>query len=170
MKPKIQISKLDAAKRQLETAVKLYFNDLDPVSIHTLSFAAHSILSDLNKKSSGTPFILDFINLVKKEYRSEVRKKVNNAKNFFKHADRDPYSNIEFYVELNEFILFDACEGYQILTNEKVPPFIIYRGWFNYIHPIVDYKDNRREILKNEYGNNKLKFYTELLAGSGIIK
>jgi hypothetical protein len=30
-----KVSKLDAAKRQLETAIRLYFSDGDPVSIHT---------------------------------------------------------------------------------------------------------------------------------------
>jgi len=29
----LKVSKLDVARRQLETAVKLYFNDADPVSI-----------------------------------------------------------------------------------------------------------------------------------------
>ena len=40
----MNISKLDAAKRQLETAVELFFNHKDPVSIHTLTRAVHEIL------------------------------------------------------------------------------------------------------------------------------
>jgi len=43
IKPKLKISKLDAAKRQLETAIRLYFNEADPVSVHTLAGAAHTI-------------------------------------------------------------------------------------------------------------------------------
>ena len=41
------ISKLDAAKRQLEMAIKLYFNDDDPISIHTLASASEEILMKL---------------------------------------------------------------------------------------------------------------------------
>jgi hypothetical protein len=52
---KIEISKLDAAKRQLKTAINLYFSYGDPVSIHTLASAAREILYDLNKKHSGMP-------------------------------------------------------------------------------------------------------------------
>jgi hypothetical protein len=33
---KVRVTKLDAAKKQLETAIMLYFHDGDPVSIHTL--------------------------------------------------------------------------------------------------------------------------------------
>jgi hypothetical protein len=30
----LQVSKLDAARRQVETAIRLYFAEADPVSIH----------------------------------------------------------------------------------------------------------------------------------------
>lgn len=74
IKPKLKISKLDAAKRQLETAIRLYFNEADPISIHTLAGAAHTILSDINKKYGGRP-MLDSDYLIKDEYKKEFRKK-----------------------------------------------------------------------------------------------
>jgi len=40
-------SKLDAATRQLHMAIRLYFQDADPLAIHTLAGAAHGILADL---------------------------------------------------------------------------------------------------------------------------
>jgi hypothetical protein len=46
----IKISKLDAARRQLDTAIELWFHDGDPISIHTLTSAAFEIIQDLNKK------------------------------------------------------------------------------------------------------------------------
>ena len=33
----IKVSKMDAAKRQLDTAIALWFAEKDPVSIHALS-------------------------------------------------------------------------------------------------------------------------------------
>ena len=35
--PNVEISKLDAAKRQLDMAISLFFKIADPVSIHTLT-------------------------------------------------------------------------------------------------------------------------------------
>ncbi len=49
---KIKISKLDAARRQLITAIRLYFNHGDIVSVHTLSAAAFKTTQDIG----GQPF------------------------------------------------------------------------------------------------------------------
>ncbi len=46
----LEISKLDAAKRQLDTAIRLYFCDGDPVSIHTLAAASYNILRDVTEQ------------------------------------------------------------------------------------------------------------------------
>jgi hypothetical protein len=50
---KIKISKLDAARRQLDTAIRLYFMEGDPVSVHTLAAAAFEILKDLVRSGQG---------------------------------------------------------------------------------------------------------------------
>ena len=50
---KVRVTKLDAAKKQLETAIMLYFHDGDPVSIHTLCCAAYSVIHTLNKKRNN---------------------------------------------------------------------------------------------------------------------
>jgi hypothetical protein len=50
--PIIHISKFDAAKRQLETAIRLWFHSGDPVSVHTLAAASHQLLHDLGNLCS----------------------------------------------------------------------------------------------------------------------
>lgn len=46
----IHLSKIEAAKRQLDRAIRLLFNDCDPVAVHTLVGAASVIISDLVDK------------------------------------------------------------------------------------------------------------------------
>lgn len=41
---KLTITKLDAARRQLHTAIVLWFNDGDPISTHTLASAAYEVV------------------------------------------------------------------------------------------------------------------------------
>ena len=53
LKQKLRLTKLDAARRQLETAVRLYFHEGDPVSTHTLAAAAYNVLRALNKRQGG---------------------------------------------------------------------------------------------------------------------
>jgi len=54
--PTLHINKLDAAKRQLRAAIRLWFDDGDPVAIHTLAHASHEIIHSLFKKKG----LLDF--------------------------------------------------------------------------------------------------------------
>ena len=49
----LPVSKFDAARRQLETAIRLYFFQGDPISIHTLASAAAQILHDLSRHRGG---------------------------------------------------------------------------------------------------------------------
>ena len=49
----MQLSKLEAARRQLETAIKLYFEYGDEVSIHALAAAAYSLIRDINEHRGG---------------------------------------------------------------------------------------------------------------------
>ncbi len=48
--PTIRVSKLNAARRQLNCALELWFSDKDEVSVHTLAAAAHQIIYDISKK------------------------------------------------------------------------------------------------------------------------
>jgi hypothetical protein len=43
--PKVAITKLEAARRQLRVAISLWFQDGDEVSIHTLACTAHEIIN-----------------------------------------------------------------------------------------------------------------------------
>jgi len=51
----LHLTKLEVAKRQLETAVVLYFHESDPVSIHTLTAASYEVLGDLSKRAGQLP-------------------------------------------------------------------------------------------------------------------
>jgi hypothetical protein len=49
----MKISKLDAAQRQMDAAIFIYFHDVDPVSVHTLVGAAHILLTDLSSEATS---------------------------------------------------------------------------------------------------------------------
>ena len=46
----IRLNKIDAARRQLKVAIRLLFDDEDPVAVHTLVGAASVIITDLVEK------------------------------------------------------------------------------------------------------------------------
>lgn len=128
---KIKVSKLDATRRQLETAVRLYFSEADPVSIHTLVSAAYQVLSDVNKAHGGSPMLKEQIpTWVRPDATDEAKRRLNEAANFFKHADRDHDEVLEFAEEPTELLLYDAVRKYRELTGETVPVLGVYDAWF----------------------------------------
>ena len=98
---KIRVPKLDAAKRQLHTAIQLWFEDGDPVSIHTLVSAAHEIIHTLFKRKGLKGLLFDNPD-IPAQVRSEFAQAIKSAANAFKHARDDPTGTTEFAPVLNE--------------------------------------------------------------------
>ena len=70
--PKMYVSKLDAAKRQLDIAINLFFKNSDPISIHTLTAAAYEILAVI-AKHENIQTIIKNNPLIKKEHQKESK-------------------------------------------------------------------------------------------------
>lgn len=136
MRKVITVSKLDAVKRQLETAVHLYFLSRDPISIHTRTAAAYGILKALNKHRSGKNMLMDEIvsAYTKPGFEKEVYRKLHEAENFFKHADRDPESTLEFCPDATEMVLWQGCVKYSELSGEQTPTLQAMNGWVQINH------------------------------------
>lgn len=113
----IEIAKLDAAKRQINMAIKLMFQDGDPVCIHTLAAAGNRVIQDICEARGD----VEEYNKVDSMWNSPAEKKEylryqNTAANFFKHAEKDPEpeSTIQLNMEITDLLIFGAsfwCRG-----------------------------------------------------------
>jgi hypothetical protein len=131
------ISKTEAARRQLEIAINLYFYDPDFVSVHTLAAAAFRLLRDVCGHRQLSPITIrdHLLERVQPEHRSVVLRKLTEAENFFKHADRDADATLEFNPGQTEFILWDASMTYSVLTGDTPPVLGAYTAWHIIQHP-----------------------------------
>ena len=170
MPPSLTISKLDAAKRQLETAIRIYFYSGDPVSLHTLTAAAYNVVRDLNEKRGGAPMVIKerMFEFVRPECQKELREKINEAENFFKHADRDHSATLEFHPNSTELLIFDACSKYVELSGEFPPLFQILNGWMMITHEEIfnlpdDQKKKLREAAKTFTAAGKVAYFNDML-------
>jgi hypothetical protein len=130
MDEKLLVTKLDAGKRQLETAVILYFNYGEPVSIHTLAAAAYAVLRDLNQKRGGELMLKDMWQLLEAPLAKEFKRYINQPDNFFKHADNDPDGTQELDPRWSQALLFEAARKYSELTGEMPPILSLFLIWF----------------------------------------
>ena len=144
------ISKIDAAKRQLDVAIRLFLNNGDIVAIHTLTAAAYNILRDLSNLQSKPVLIKEkMLEMVKSQHKKMVRNGINEAENFFKHADEDSNKLLKFNPNGTEFLLWDACVIYHSLTSEKTPLMSAFNMWFFTKHTdVLQDGEMKAEITK----------------------
>jgi hypothetical protein len=143
-KTMLQISKTEAARRQLETAIRLWFFDGEPVSIHTLAAAAHQLVHDLGK-SQGITAVLRELADVRPGCKKELKAMVAQYENFFKHADHDPAALLDFHPETTEFYIGDAVVAYERLTGERPHIFRTFLFWMMMKHPELGVVESRAQ-------------------------
>jgi hypothetical protein len=162
----LKLSKVDVVEKQLETAISLYFDYSDPISIHSLTCAAHGILSDLNRKNKrGTMIVSDI--LIADEYKKEWNNRLRRLQNFFKHANRDSTESIDFDPEITQYFIFDTVLKYHELTGEIPNYFAIFKSWFmaqNLEIFIMSEKDKAlTRKIASKYGENRKLFFHDML-------
>jgi hypothetical protein len=146
----INVSKIEAAQRQLDTAIALWFEEGDEISIHTLAGASHQIIHDLNSKAGGPDLIYDSLNF-KDEFRRDAVALLKSGINFFKHADRDPDPALQckFHTSLSELFMLFSIFGLEHMKIERTPAEYCYISWHFVHHP-----EELTEQGKRIYGDN----------------
>jgi hypothetical protein len=140
------VSKLDAAKRQLKVAVRLFFERKDLIAIHTLAAAAQEILIDLGRPQ-GIKSIFKGSTYLKPEYQKEFEALFRGAQNFFKHADRDPEEKLKFYFKATKFFILDAAILYKTITNTTCPEIVGFMSWISVKHPHLLFDGPYKDIV-----------------------
>jgi hypothetical protein len=106
--PTVTFTKLDIARRQINTAVWLWFNGADIVSVHTLAAAAHRIVLGLSGNPEVIPLPFDAANLP----AGLTTKMFAKAQSFLGPAPEDPDKIIELNPILTELYLFLVISAY----------------------------------------------------------
>ncbi|RSZ24084.1 hypothetical protein EJO66_32160 [Variovorax beijingensis] len=171
----LSLSKFDAAERQLLLAIRLFFAEEDPVSIHTLAESAGQVLHDVGKDLGVVSLVRDY-ELILPEKKRDWLAAIFKARNFFKHADKDPNGILEFRPSTNDFSLIDAVGMYSSLKQRFAPETIVFLMWFAVRYPeLVVEESDLGQIVKKfatngitpdaEKKENFLKMIGEIRSG-----
>jgi hypothetical protein len=153
----IKVNKIEAAQRQIDTAIRLLFDNEDPTVIHTLSMAGFRILRDLAKQQNSN-LSKSEQSLIKPGMEGKFWGSMQSFANFLKHAEKDPdgiIDNIE--EEVNDSILLLASLYYQDLGYQFTPEMLALISWHSAIHP---------DFIQNYASNN---FQTQINAVRGFV-
>jgi hypothetical protein len=180
------VTKLDAAKRQLRTAIELWFADADPVSVHTLAAAAHEIVHTLYRRKGLSGLMFDSP-LIRDDMRSEFARRVKAISTFFKHAQRDADETLSFNPVANETHMLFATyglhlmgESHEITEKALIAWFMLHepqffeRNVFAQFPPIEGIESFRNasrkqffEIFKLAYRDGHPVTHTEIIQAIG---
>ena len=132
----IRLNKPEAARRQIDAAIRLLFSGEDPAAIHTLAMAGFQILRDLVSKKNVSVMEQYFDAIIKPGMKGAFWSSVGSLANFLKHADRDP-DKIHDGIEecANDAVLFVACTYYHDLGYSFTPEMWAMLFWFRALHP-----------------------------------
>jgi hypothetical protein len=183
----IMITKTDAAERQLNTAIRLFFENRDHLSSYALAVASREItdaviqsryreLYQRELARVGDPLKVPLSHrkvleiLVKPEFYKDFLKLEHKWQNFLKHADKDPDAEIEpFRTKSLALVIILAIKNYVLLTQHWTTEMAVFFTWFAIAEPQLvksvpeDVTFNkaidemRRFILDDPYDRETLK-------------
>lgn len=167
----LTINKLGAAESQLKEAIRLFFEERDPVSIHTLASAALQILHDHFDEEGIRKHQL----LFHPKYISNktIVKQLRKASNFFKHAEKDIEAEIEFDPKDSEFDIAAAIRCIKKIKGTKytfsIAEFHAFDIWFGVQGPFK-YSDPQYETFKNHQKVDYLKVIEVFRSNPEIVE
>ena len=117
IKPRlVRLTKLEAARRQIESAIWLWFVGDDHVSVHALAAAAHRLLLELAalRETAAWPYSATYLST------SPVKDRHTNsddAVTFFNYGKED--ESYQLSEQWTELYLFDAVMAYSGLADDR---------------------------------------------------
>lgn len=144
----MMITKIEAAEKEIDTAIKLFFENIDHISAYVLAAEALEVTNDLCKKDEDEIYRSELARLgcpqkvrlsfryemqlhIKPEYLKDAFKSIRKDQNFLKHADRDHDRSIqEISIEKLIFLIFWAVQNFRLLENRITIAMSIFLLWF----------------------------------------
>ena len=154
---------MEAAETQLETAIKLFFENRDHLSCLTLAAASREITDDLCEKQKeviykaelerlGDPqkvrlsFQEELKILIKPEHLKDAMDLFRKPQNFLKHADRDHDQTLESVSARQlAFDIMFATRNFLLLGGKLSPAMSVFYCWFGATNPSVMAESSKTE-------------------------
>ncbi|OWK20882.1 hypothetical protein AJ88_25115 [Mesorhizobium amorphae CCBAU 01583] len=149
---RMPITKTEGARRQLETAIDLYFENGDSLSIHTLAFAVLKVLFDIYPHRNGDGFAAQLDAVLK----NEGWRAMSGVANFLKHADKDPDAFLlSHHPQQAMSIIVFAVILYRRVAGEMSKKMMAFDCWVEFLMGeeelgIAEVDENEERVARNK--------------------
>ena len=138
----MKLDKTEIARRQLGTALAMFLEDSDPVSVNTLACAGCEIAEYLTRKAGEEPFSTHALLTFPDLNIDKIRQLQNQYWNAFKHAqtrggiEREDSELLErFGDEVNDHTLFVGWHDYMLAVGALPMEAQIFQAWYFALYP-----------------------------------
>lgn len=160
------ISKTVAAERQLNTAIRLFFENRDNLSSYALAVASREIMDDLIQNRSTELYQQELTRVgdpqkvwlsykdemqirIKPDHYSDFLQLDRNWQNFLKHADRDPNAEMKpIKAKHLAMIIISAIKNYTVLTQSWSVEMVTFFTWLAVAEPQLFKLEPHHEMTK----------------------
>ena len=138
----MKLDKTEIARRQLGTALALFLEDNDPVSVHALACAGCEIAEYLTREAGEEPFSTHALLTFPDLSRGKIQGLRNQYWNAFKHAltrdgleRKDSVLLEHFEDEVNDHTLFVGWHDYMLAVRALPIEAQIFQVWYFALYP-----------------------------------
>jgi hypothetical protein len=161
-----KVTKLDAARRQIDESIRMFFECRDTIATHMVASAAAQILSDLGK--GGFQGWTRNPSIVKPGRWKEWRAAITKFERFFKHAETDAGDICDFHPESTPFSIIESVEMLRVMTGKFSWEGMIFSIWFSMKYPEVLQESEFKKAITEKAAIlpcdiNDLSVFAELL-------
>jgi hypothetical protein len=169
---KEEITKREAARREINSAIRMYFSGEDALSIHALAAGAMQLLQDLGKKQGKNLGIELGMQYIYEDRRAEMRAIMRKPQNFVKHSDRPGQENevLDFRPAALEQFLVIAATSYNELTGQDTPETRTFITWATLRSPSLLMPSEHRVLAEYIQANNGAPSEADMPHYLGYIK
>lgn len=128
----LTITKLDAARRQIDAAVSLWFQEGDPLAVHMLIAGGHHLCNDMTGKKVS---FLWNNSLCPPEHRKALIAYLVRVENFCKHAEKNDPDTVEIDPDFTALYAVDSIELFLHLNGRMTDLMFAFRTRFTFATP-----------------------------------
>ena len=137
-------TKKGAAVGQLESAILLWFNEADPISILVLASNAHDCFHALGKKIGKPSWWMTWLESMPPAFKERAKYIQDFAKHGFKDLDEDaPYE-----AKVAEMTMIAAVSCYEQIYGPITPLMTLFSARFFFENPNAVLAEKREHFLK----------------------
>jgi hypothetical protein len=165
------------ARSQLLTAIDLFFEDRDPVSVQALAGNARELLESLCRLRGIEPMTELLLRDHPGRPKKDIYAALNLYRNCFKHVGKteaerkdDQLTLNQFDDTKNEYLLYICIEDYLRLRNKSPVAMQIAQAWFCALHPELLQQEVAEQFLSRFPGILEMNRDQQKRGGLGVLR